>query len=113
MTPSHPLVLVSPTSLPSVQSIQEPGWPSGNICAAVTEPSIFHLASLIQTRERVKGRGWSSGTVGKSTPDPSSTQGLLVPLASRKTSEHLSGDQALTQEVREARTCPSCFVPEP
>ena len=77
MTSSHPLVLVSPTSLPSVQSIQEPGWPSGNICPAMTEPSIFHLASLIQTWERVKDPGWSSRTVGKSTPDPSRMQGLL------------------------------------
>ena len=49
--------------------------------------------------------------MGKSTPDLSSTQGLLVSPASRKTSQHLSGDQVLIWEVREARTRPVLFHP--
>lgn len=49
--------------------------------------------------------------MGKSIPDSSSIQGLLVSPASRKTSRHLSGDQGLIREVRVARTCPVLFHP--
>lgn len=107
-TASHPLARTSPVSLPSVPSVQGPGWPSGSTCPAVAEPCVFHLALLIWTWDRVKGRGWRSGPRENLAQAPAVCR---TPLASRNTLVHLSGDQALVEEVREAGTCPVLFCP--